>query len=222
MISKITPNIYIGEFTDVVSPEGKLNVEALKSFGITTVLNIMEFDSEKEAAAISEAWHNGRLLLHYVWSPVPVDCTTCEKYRELLSKKLRYDPKFCDNCPSNISNLPPVKKNKFLEGLEFAVYELGAILFGEPREHVLVHCTAGMDRSPFVVAKYLVDIVKTVPVLSKEKDKAFDFVDVSDMQKAYVFIKTRRPQICEHYEWLSVSEVPNSSGGLSEAKSRMQ
>jgi protein-tyrosine phosphatase len=52
-------------------------------------------------------------------------------------------------------------------------------------KHILVHCHAGVDRSPLVVALYLA------------KSQHMDVTD------AYLLIKKARPWIVEHYEWVS-------------------
>jgi hypothetical protein len=44
----------------------------------------------------------------------------------------------------------------FKVGSELALNEINAILLREPATKILVHCTSGIDRSPFVVASYLV------------------------------------------------------------------
>lgn len=50
---------------------------------------------------------------------------------------------------------------------------------------VLVHCHAGMDRAPFLVAYYLY----------KYKLELF--------RQAYDFVKEKRPQTLQHWEWVS-------------------
>lgn len=47
---------------------------------------------------------------------------------------------------------------------------------------VLVHCDAGIDRSPFIVAKVI-----------QGHDVNFE--------KAYAFVKKKHPQTFEHFEW---------------------
>ncbi len=49
---------------------------------------------------------------------------------------------------------------------------------------ILVHCEAGIDRAPFVVALYL----------SKTKNLP--------LSKAYNIVKYHRPCVVEHYEWV--------------------
>ena len=49
---------------------------------------------------------------------------------------------------------------------------------------VVVHCTGGIDRSPFVVATLLIKLGK-----------------VSNYGEAYAMIKKVRPFVVEHYEW---------------------
>ena len=73
---------------------------------------------------------------------------------------------------------------RFVLECESAYYSLSRIKFAYPSENVLVFCVAGMDRSPFVVAKYLVD------------NMSYSWGD------AYSLIKKCRPQAIEHYEWI--------------------
>jgi len=65
-------------------------------------------------------------------------------------------------------------------------------------ERILVHCTAGIDRAPFVVALYLTR-------LDAELGKASG-LDKTDLKfwlaKAYDFIQEKRPQIRKHMEWI--------------------
>lgn len=63
-----------------------------------------------------------------------------------------------------------------------------------------------MDRSPFVVAKYLVKKVKSLwedeegtTFGMKGETKSYQFKTMND---AYAFIKKKRPQVVEHYEWI--------------------
>jgi len=56
-------------------------------------------------------------------------------------------------------------------------------------KRVLIHCIAGMDRAPFIVALLLglmVDLTYTKP----------------SVMGAYAVIKQLRPQTIEHFEWL--------------------
>ena len=64
----------------------------------------------------------------------------------------------------------------------------------EKYERILVHCTAGMDRVPFVVAYWLNDKIDW----ALDIDTNFSF----NIRKAYAFIKKKRPQIIEHLEWI--------------------
>jgi protein-tyrosine phosphatase len=48
---------------------------------------------------------------------------------------------------------------------------------------ILIHCTGGIDRAPFVVASYLVKVYGL------------------DLADAYRQIKKVRPGVCEHPEW---------------------
>jgi len=65
-------------------------------------------------------------------------------------------------------------------------------------KRILVHCTAGIDRAPFVVALYLTQLDADLRKATK--------LDTSDLkfwlEKAYDFIKEKRPQIMRHLEWV--------------------
>jgi len=66
--------------------------------------------------------------------------------------------------------------------LQSAVYMLKLLV--KQYDRILVHCIAGIDRSPFVVARYL-----------QESDGL-------ELGEAYKLIKEKRPWIAEHYEWV--------------------
>lgn len=195
MITSITPHISIGEFSDIIYGDDPLKhidaVYALRMSGITSVINMMERNDEREETAFREAWQTGCYIRHY-YCPVPVLCD-CENYTNHVFNR--------DNCTTCDVMLNATKHNPFLEGLEFAFCKLSDILYDDYQENVLLHCTAGIDRSPFVVAKYLCEKVKSVPEWNKQHDK-MDFHFFKNMTEAYAFIRTKRPQICEHSEWI--------------------
>lgn len=66
-------------------------------------------------------------------------------------------------------------------------------LLTEKYKKILVHCTGGIDRAPFVVALYM-----------GKADS--EFATLSDLKywvaEAYKFIKGKRPQIIPHLEWV--------------------
>jgi len=71
-------------------------------------------------------------------------------------------------------------------------------LLAEKYKKVLIHCTAGLDRAPFVVALYLANME-----LEHQGDYPMPRTDLKYwMIKAYKFIKGKRPQIREHVEWV--------------------
>lgn len=67
-------------------------------------------------------------------------------------------------------------------------------LLTEKYKRIMVHCTSGIDRAPFVVAYYMGKI-----------DNGYSMTK-SDLKfwisKAYKFIEYKRPQIIEHMEWV--------------------
>jgi hypothetical protein len=159
MISKITPNLYIGEYLDVVGESNQELIdkaEALRTEGITHIVSLCsegiedtQIENEKRAYNYSTfGWYH---------SPVPLS-------KELTAHMGKTDP--------------------FKFGLELALYEVHRILYNNPNAKVLVHCTAGIDRSPFVVAAYLVRY------------------NLMSLGEAYGLIKKVRPFVCEHHEWV--------------------
>ena len=67
-------------------------------------------------------------------------------------------------------------------------------LLTDKYKRILVHCTSGIDRAPFVVAYYMGKV-----------DDEYSMTE-SDLKfwigEAYKFIKRKRPQIIEHWEWI--------------------
>ena len=72
----------------------------------------------------------------------------------------------------------------FKKSLGLATVILDEMLDDDQQHKVLVHCEAGIDRAPFVVALWL-----------------FSVGDL-ELSQAYAIIKQRRKHIMEHYEWL--------------------
>ena len=68
----------------------------------------------------------------------------------------------------------------------------------EKYKRILVHCTAGIDRAPFVVAYWIGKYSggKDVENMIKDYDLRFWIT------RAYEFIKGKRPQVIEHMEWV--------------------
>lgn len=158
MISKITENLYIGEYSDVIGQtpkETKSRLKQIRALGIGHVISLCartQMTKEAEAFKANSQGNNLCIWLHH--QPIPVN------------KKLagRGDP--------------------FKVGVELAVNEINSILLHEPNTKIFVHCTAGLDRAPFVVASYLV--------------KYYGF----SLSEAYSQIKKVRPSIVEHFEWV--------------------
>jgi len=196
MISKITNNLFIGEFSDIVDDESlalmdkwihgkhycgqqpELPVmQRLKELGITTIMNVMERSDDREEKLLRFIWYNG-VRVTYKFEPVPSD--------GYISPNMGID--------------------KLKEGLSFAYYELSGIFFADYQEKVLVHCVDGIDRAPFVVASYLYKDIKHL----WEDEKGITYgthgqtthYQFNSLHEAYGFIKTKRPFILEHPEWI--------------------
>lgn len=80
--------------------------------------------------------------------------------------------------------------------LKTAVYMLD--LLAEKYNRILVHCTEGIDRAPFVVALYLTRLNADLAKATKLNTSDLKFW----MAKAYDFIQDKRPQIKRHMEWI--------------------
>ncbi len=71
------------------------------------------------------------------------------------------------------------------KGLYLAIDKVAEILQQTPDAKILVHCIEGIDRSPFIVAS----------TIARQNNV--------DLSQAYLFVKSARPIIHEHYEWLN-------------------
>jgi len=153
MITWITENVAIGEYTDA------RNVELLKKEKIDCIFNLRVNNPEGIADEI------------------------LEETLELCSKMYPLDnpiPHYYHIEVGRHQGLEAIKIE-----LRTAAYML-ELLAGK-YERILVHCTAGMDRAPFVVAYWL---------------HKYSSMELWDFNKAYSFVKKKRPFIVEHYEWI--------------------
>jgi protein tyrosine/serine phosphatase len=157
MISKITEHLYIGEYSDIVgltTEETKSRLEQIKTLGIGHVISLCpRIQITKEAEAFKANSQNNNLCIWLHHSPIPVN--------------------------SKLAG----QRDPFKVGLELSLNEINAILLHEPNTKILIHCTGGIDRAPFVVASYLVRVCGL------------------ELADAYRQIKKVRPCVCEHYDW---------------------
>lgn len=180
MISWITPQLAIGEYSDAINPD------LITQEKIGTILFL---DSAEKFREILLAQRNNHVFLKH--APVVVDYNENE------------DIVWVDNKFSFSDDL----NEQMQELLNFAYCELSSIQFGSNyTERTLVCCVAGMDRSPFVVAKYLVEKQKSLWIDEKGQFYGCEgkrtFYMFKTMADAYSYIKLRRSLIVEHYEWL--------------------
>jgi len=168
MITWITPQIAIGELSDILYN----SIEDLQKIGFTSVISILMKDDERLRKKFREAWNKGILIRQH--------------FIQVGSESM-------------VEDLTGENLKRFVSQLNLAYYKLDSIFYADYQEKVLVHCVAGMDRSPFVVARYLVEKKRIMPRLT---DKKMEFVSVRTMSEAYAFIKKKRPQIIEHPEWV--------------------
>jgi predicted protein tyrosine phosphatase len=159
MISQITNNLYIGEYLDVVGEtpqETAKKIQALQAEGINHIVSLCSEGIEDHQILTEKQAYPKYVPIQLHHTPVPI---------------------------SQVSTSLLGRTDPFKFGLELAVYEVHGILYMEPNAKILVHCTAGIDRSPFVVASYLV---------------RYCMMSLAD---AYQLIKKVRPFVCEHPEW---------------------
>jgi len=160
VISRITDQLYLGEYSDVIGStdaETKSHLIQLTILGITDVLSLCNegvesclINKEVEAFKVNK---KSKITLQVHHQPVPVNSEVAG----------RHDP--------------------FKVGFHLALKKINNILFNDPKAKILVHCSAGIDRAPFLVASYLA------------RSNHLDIADV------YREIKKVRPSVCEHIEW---------------------
>jgi len=119
-----------------------------------------------------------------------IDCVLSLRGGEAEQNNL-YEEKLCRSLGISFCNLPVIEYD-FLDILKIqlksAAYMLD--LLSQKYKRILVHCTAGIDRSPFILASWLAN-------------KEYYRLDIKDQfVEAYRDIKRKRPQIVEHYEWI--------------------
>ena len=160
MISKITKNLYIGEYSDVIGQTLEETKDRLKQISALEIEHVLSLCSEgvescqieNEAKAFRTIPRGKtKIQLHHL--PVPVSVNVAGQH----------DP--------------------YKVGFALAVKEIYGIIFNDSEAKILIHCTAGIDRSPFLVAFYLA------------RSRHLDIAD------AYREIKKIRPCIIEHLEW---------------------
>jgi Dual specificity phosphatase, catalytic domain len=76
------------------------------------------------------------------------------------------------------------RHDPFKVGFQLAIKKINNIFFNDPEAKILIHCTAGIDRSPFLAASSL----------AKSRH-----LPISDI---YREIKKVRPSVIEHLEWV--------------------
>lgn len=160
MINWVTPRLGVGSLGDIKSQD------VLEKNRIDAVLFLGdEHESTKVQAATARAGTT------YRWYPVVVKGVDPPLLTALS------DPIWIDKANSQIRGL-----------LHGATKVLQDLTYSYGR--VVVACTAGIDRSPFVAASVLVSTGKA-----------------KSLSEAYGMIRRVRPFIMEHYEWRSTTHV---------------
>lgn len=173
MITWITENVAIGEFRDGI------NEELLRKEKIDCVLNLRS----QTDLNIVEDTINLETDIEYVH--IPIGRNYWAKSRGEYFVQFKRDMK-------NLKHF-----HIFQSQLKVASQMLEYLTMVYKR--ILVHCTAGMDRAPFVVAYWIV-------TKSNEEHNPVSNMSKEDLKfciaNAYKFIKKRRPQVIEHMEWV--------------------
>jgi protein-tyrosine phosphatase len=159
MISKITDNLYIGEYSDIIGQTLEETKDRLKQISALEIEHVLSLCSEgvesrqiENEAKAFRTIQQGKTKVQLHHKPVPI------------SGKSAHD--------------------RYKVGFALAVKEIYGIIFNDPKAKILIHCTAGIDRSPFLAASYLV---------------RSNHLDIAD---AYREIKKVRPCTIEHPEWI--------------------
>jgi protein tyrosine/serine phosphatase len=155
MISKITDRVFIGEYSDVVGPTPEETTSRLKQLQALGIGHVVSLCARTQITKEEAAFKaNSPLGIWLHHQPIPVNKKSAGR------------------------------RDAFKLGLELALNEIVTILGDEPNAKILIHCTAGIDRAPFVVASYLVRVCGL------------------DLADAYRQIKKIRSCVCEHYDWV--------------------
>jgi hypothetical protein len=161
MISKITDNLFIGEYSDVIgstSKETKTRLNQLEASGIRYVLSLCNNGMERSLVNKELKVFNRK-----------------EKNKSHISLYLNPIPSSAERAGLH---------DVFEVGFALATKTLNNIFFNDPGAKILVHCLAGIDRAPFLVASYIAHNRH------------------SDIATIYGEIKKIRPSVIEHPEWI--------------------
>ena len=127
MISKICKNVFIGEYSDVVSQfdktpdENRRLLENLKRLGISDVLSLCNSDEE--------------------------DCLNKKEERSFKTNQL---------AGIQLHHQPiSIRHSSCKETFKLALEKINQILSENPKAKVLIHCFGGVDRAPFLAAAFL-------------------------------------------------------------------
>lgn len=127
-----------------------------------------------------------------------IDCVLSLKVTETLGEYI-----LCTQNNIGFYKIPIGRQFMDDEGIEPIKIELRTAaymleLLTTKYKKILVHCTGGIDRAPFVVARYLAN--KKVELDRIMDSNTGDYRDW--IIEAYKTIRKKRPQIREHFEWI--------------------
>ena len=108
---------------------------------------------------------------------------------------------FCDKLGINYYHIP-VGRHQGLKPIKIELRTAAYMLeqLTEKYKRILVHCTAGIDRAPFVVAYWIAGYSGYGKDINFIYSKEFNFNFW--ISKAYELIKEKRSQVIEHMEWI--------------------
>ena len=160
MITWITKNVAIGEYTDA------LNEELLKKEKIDCILSLRTGLGLESGNDDFKFYLYDRMEIRYYNIPVGINAH--------------------------------IDKESIKVELITAAYMLEQLIGKYKR--ILVHCTAGIDRAPFVVAYWIAGYSGYGKDINFIYSKEFNFNFW--INKAYELIKEKRSQVIEHMEWI--------------------
>jgi hypothetical protein len=178
-INWVTDNLGICAYEDVIDVDSQENTkekisQLLYKEDVTKIISLLDIDVNFIESSLvlierNAFYHTLGYLYYYEECPIP-------SYKTIYLKSI-----YTKNDPWKI-------------GLSNAFYVIKEYLSYNYK--ILVHCSAGIDRAPFVVASVLTLLNDLIPF--KRNNYKFNTCNLGE---AYKEIKKVRPQICEHYEW---------------------
>ena len=157
MISRITDQLYLGEYSDVIGStdaETKCHMIQLNILGITDILSLLcnegiescLIEKEVEAFKVNQ---KGKIKLQLHHQPVPTNLKVAGRH------------------------------DAYQVGFQLAIKKINNIFYNNPKAVLLIHCVGGVDRSPFLLAAYLArsrhsDIAEAYKIIKKNRSHVIE------------------------------------------------